>query len=513
MSHAPVTLRFSMLLSIALVCVALGGKAAHGNASSDHKSIGSYVSCNGTSDDTGGAMKAFAAARNSAFTLVVDCPVRLHSGVAVDRGIFIDSGTSVEFTGSGKFIVDNLFHPAFIIANSNNIKLTDWNVVWDAMLPIEGSTGGYEIDGRFVGSPAGTKTQPAGAFNDLVLTKWLSANRSVHFDNSQGWVKSVWVGGVNPAAVLFITGDTSDVVFKGLHITVPPTAGGERFLPMAVSFSGNWKNNQVVNGRTPHTADYVAVPHKLTFSNVYFDGTLMGWQGNVRDATFDNIESHRYADLQDANGGTTGGIGKWYPPPHLFYLNDQNTDPALVNSNIHISNVVDSGPRVGVARDKGGSDGMSGYANSLKLGCTNCTVDHYSTNRPDGFMDVLPSDGLTVSNVTATFDSTFLNNVFPAAIRFPANGYSHITFENIVLRDTADSPVKGPFGHATSATNDGIVFKNVQVILNRWPSNDMPVPTIAGRGNDVTIDFLLQAQQRKSTYRLQENGRWSSTSP
>jgi hypothetical protein len=41
MSHAPVTLRFSMLLSIALVCVALGGKAAHGNASSDHKSIGS----------------------------------------------------------------------------------------------------------------------------------------------------------------------------------------------------------------------------------------------------------------------------------------------------------------------------------------------------------------------------------------------------------------------------------------------------------------------------------------
>jgi hypothetical protein len=498
----------SLLFSIALLCT-LGGGGAHG-ASADRKSISSYVSCSGTGDDTAGATKAFAAAKNSAFTLVVDCPVRLHSGVAVDRGIFIDNGTSVEFTGSGKFIVDNLFHPAFVIANSNNINLTNWNVVWDGVVPINGSTDGYEINGKFVAAPAGSKTQPAAAFNDVVLTNWLAANRSVNFDR-QGWNKSIWVGGVNPSAVFFITGDTSNVVFKGLHLSVPPAVSGDHFLPMAVSFSPNWKSNQSANSKMPRSAQFIAVPHNLTFADVYFDGTLMGWQGNVRDTTFDNVQSHRYGDMQDANGGNSGGMGKWFPPPHLFYLNyASDGDPALFNSNIHISNVVDSGPRVGVARDKGGADGMSGYASSLKLGCTNCSVDHYSTTRPDGFMDLLPSDGLTVSNVTATYDSGFLNNVFPAGIRFPANGYSHIRFENVILKDTADAPMKGPIGNAPSATNSGITFKNVQVILNRWPNAQMPVPTIAGNNHDVTIDYVLPGQQTKATYRLQDTGRWSA---
>jgi hypothetical protein len=200
----------------------------------------------------------------------------------------------------------------------------------------------------------------------------------------------------------------------------------------------------------------------------------------------------------------------------LFYLNynyNSDGDPELFNSNIHISNVVDSGPRVGVARDKGGADGMSGYALSLKLGCTKCSVDKYSSTRPDGFMDVLPSDGLTVSNVTATYDSAFLNNVFPGGIRFPANGYRNITFENVVLKDLADAPAKEPIGNAPSATNSGIVFKNVQIVLNRWSKPQLPVPTIAGVNNNVTIDYMLPAQQKKVTFRLQDDGRWSPLSP
>jgi hypothetical protein len=513
MNHTPYTLQSSLLMSLMFVSTVAGCGVAYGSPSASKKSISSYVSCSGTRDDTPGAIRAFAEARNSAFTLVVDCPVRLHSGIAVDRGIFIDNGTSVEFTGSGKFVVDNLFHPAFVIANSSNISLTNWNVVWDGVVPISGSTGGYEFGGKFVATATGF-TQPSAVFNDRVLTQWLAANRAVNFDNSQGWIKSIWVGGVNPAAVFFITGDSSDVEFKGLHLSVPPGAGGERFMPMAVSFSPNWKSNQAVNGKMPHSAQYAAVPHRVKFSDVYFDGTLMGWQGNVRDATFDNIQSHRYGDLQDPDGGNSGGVGKWFPPPHLFYLNYiANGDPELFNSNIHISNVMDSGPRVGVARDKGAGDSMSGHALSLKIGCTKCSVDTYSSSRPDGFMDVLSSDGLTVSNVTATFDSAFLNNVFPAGIRFPAIGYSHVIFENVVLKDTADSPVRGPISNAPATNNNGIIFKNVQVVLNRWSSPQPPVPTIAGNGNDVTIDFTLLAQQKKVTYRLQGDGHWSPLLP
>ncbi len=86
-------------------------------------------------------------------------------------------------------------------------------------------------------------------------------------------------------------------------------------------------------------------------------------------------------------------MGKWFAPPHLFYLSyAPNGDPALFNSNIRIRNVLDDGPRVGAARDKAASDGLSGYALSLKLGCVDCSVDNYITTRPDGFLDVLPSD-------------------------------------------------------------------------------------------------------------------------
>lgn len=494
----------------ALVLPLLSVVALAAPEASARKSIRSFVSCSGTADDTSGAIRAFAAAKNSAFTLVVDCPVRLHSGLAIDRGIFIDSGTTVEFSGNGQFIVDNLFHPAFVIANSNNINLIGWNVVWDGILPITGSTGGYEVDGKFVALAAGTKTQPAGAFNDLILTKWLASNRSVTFENGQGWIKSIWVGGVNLAAVFFITGDSSSIVFNNLRLTAPANAGGDHFVPMAVSFSANWKSNETVNGKTLHTGQFAAVPHGLTFSNVYFDGTLMGWQGNVRDVVFENIESHRYGDLQDEKNDNSGGIGKWYPPPHLFYLNYQDQgDPALFNSNIRISKVNDMGPRIGVARDKGGNDGMSGYANSLKLGCTKCSVNDYTTTRPDGFMDVLPSEDLTVSNVSATFDSVFLNNVFPA-LRFPAKGYTRVKFENIVLTDTAPFSSKGAVSNLPNETNNGITFKNVKIVLNDWAGAGLPNPKIGGTSNDVTIDYVIQSQQKKLSYRLGNDGRWET---
>jgi hypothetical protein len=418
--------------------------------------------------------------------------------LAIDRSIFIDNGTTVEFTGSGKFSVDNMFHPAFVIANSNSITLTNWNVEWDGVVPINPNVGGYELGGKFVAAPG--SLQPAGAFNDLVLTPWLTANRSISFNETQGWVKAIWVGGVNISAVFYITGDTSDVVFTGLKLYVPSTVGADHFLPMAISLSANWKSSQTVNGKTPETTQYAAVPHTLTFSNIDFDGTLMGWQGNVQDTMFENITSHRYADLQDASGGNVGGIGKWFPPPHLFYLNVQAADPGLFNSNIHISNVLDQGPRLGVARDKGGADGMSGYALSLKLGCTMCSVDTYTSYRPDGFMDVLPSDGLTVSNVIATFDSVFLNNVFPGGIRFPSTGYSHVTFENVQLKDTAESTVHAPIGNAPYPTNDSIVFTNVQVTMNRWAGPDLGLPTIAGLTNQVALDFTMSAQLMKVSH-------------
>jgi hypothetical protein len=453
------------------------------------KSIAGWVSCDGSTDDTEGVARAFAAARHSAFTLLVDCPVHLHFGVDIARTIFIDSGTNVTFTGAGKFTVDNVFHPAFVMANSNDIVLTNWNLEYDASLPANWKTGGYEDAGQFVATDS--NAPPASAFNDLTLTKWLSANRGIAFDSKQGYVASPWVGPTNTSAVFFVTGDTYNVTVTGMRLYAPPTAGADRFVPMAFSISSNFKNKQTVTAVTPQTAARVAIPHNLTFYDIDFDGIYMGWQGNAQNAVFDKVRSHRYSDLQDANGGNVGGVGKWFAPPHLFYLNYHiDGDPALFNKKLRIHDVVDAGPRVGTARDKGGADTISGYALSLKLGCVDCSVDTYISNRPDGFMDVLASNGLTISNVTATYDSAFLNNLFPG-LRFPQMPYKGATFDNVALTDTAPLSVRMPVSSATQASNENIVFKNVRAVINRWSGSGLPVPVIAGTGNSISMDISI----------------------
>jgi hypothetical protein len=453
------------------------------------KSIASWVSCDGTTDDTEGVAHAFAAARHSAFTLIVDCPVRLHIGVDIARTIFIDSGTNVTFTGAGKFTVDNVFHPAFAIANSNDIVLTNWNVEYDASLPVNWKTGSFQNAGQLVASAS--DAPPAAAFSYTSMTKWLAANRAVNFKAVQGDVSSIWVGPTNTSAVFFVTGDTFNVTVTGMRLYAPPAAGADRFVPMAFSLSANYKGNQSVTSATPQTAEYVAIPHNLTFSDMDFDGIYMGWQGNAQNVVFDKIRSHRYADLQDAKGGNVGGVGKWFAPPHLFYLNYHvDGDPALFNKNIRIHDVVDAGPRLGAARDKGGADTISGYALSLKLGCVDCSVDTYTSNRPDGFMDVLASNGLTVSNVTATYDSAFLNNLF-TGLRFPQTPYKDVAFDNVTVTDTAPLSVRMPVGSASQASNENIVFKNVHTVINRWSGSGLPVPAIAGTGNSIAMDVSI----------------------
>ena len=453
------------------------------------KSIAGWVSCDGTTDDTEGVARAFAAARHSAFTLVVDCPVRLHFGVDIARTIFIDNGTYVTFTGAGKFTVDNVMHPAFVMANSNDIVLTDWNVEYDASLPVDPKTGGYENAGQFVAS--GANTPAAGAFSEVTLTKWLVANRAITFDSKQGHVASNWVGPANASAVFYITGDTSNVTVTGMRLYAPPAAGADRFVPTVFSLSSNYKSNQTVTSATPLTAQHLAIPHNLTFSDINLDGTYMGWMGGAQNAVFDKIQSHRYSDLQDAKGENVGGVGKWFSPPHLFYLNYRvDGDPGLFTKKIKIHDVVDSGLRVGTARDKGGADTISGYALSIKLGCFDCSVDTYTSKRPDGFMDVLASSGLTVSNVTASYNSAFLNNMF-SGLRFPQTPYKDVTFDNVQLTDTASLSVQQPFSNVGQASNENIVFKNVRTVINKWAGAGLPLPMIGGAGNSISMDVSI----------------------
>ena len=77
---------------------------------------------------------------------------------------------------------------------------------------------------------------------------------------------------------------------------------------MAFSLGLNFKSNQTVSAKTPMTGQYYSVPHDLTFSDISLDGTYMGWVGGLQKVEFENIQSQRYGDLQDASGGTVGGV-------------------------------------------------------------------------------------------------------------------------------------------------------------------------------------------------------------
>jgi len=100
------------------------------------KSIKNWASCDGVTDDSVAVAQAFDAAKNNAFILEVDCPVYMHVGMDVARTVFIGNGTQINFTPPGLLIVDNTLIPAFVIANTNNVRLTNWNVEYVGSVPV-----------------------------------------------------------------------------------------------------------------------------------------------------------------------------------------------------------------------------------------------------------------------------------------------------------------------------------------------------------------------------------------
>ncbi len=74
------------------------------NAPPTTKSIKQWVSCDESVDETAQFKAALAAAANNAFTLVIDCPVRFHTGYAGATPVAVPDGVTMSFTGSGELL-------------------------------------------------------------------------------------------------------------------------------------------------------------------------------------------------------------------------------------------------------------------------------------------------------------------------------------------------------------------------------------------------------------------------
>jgi hypothetical protein len=91
------------------------------------KSISAWVKCDGT-DDSQGTAAALSAAKNNAFALVIDCPIRIHFSADSAQSLVIEDGTTIEFQGSGAVTIDNVSPPPLQVPHPSNVTLINWNV-------------------------------------------------------------------------------------------------------------------------------------------------------------------------------------------------------------------------------------------------------------------------------------------------------------------------------------------------------------------------------------------------
>jgi len=94
------------------------------------KSIRAWVSCNETIDESLQLEQALLSAANGAFTLIIDCPVRFHTGTAATRSIAVPDGVTIAFQGAGEFLIVSSGPPALTVAHPAEVSFFDWNVTY-----------------------------------------------------------------------------------------------------------------------------------------------------------------------------------------------------------------------------------------------------------------------------------------------------------------------------------------------------------------------------------------------
>jgi hypothetical protein len=72
--------------------------------------------------------QALRSAADNAFTLVVDCPVRFHTGSAAQRSIEVPDGVTLSFRDAGEFLIADNGTPALTVAESSDVTFLDWHI-------------------------------------------------------------------------------------------------------------------------------------------------------------------------------------------------------------------------------------------------------------------------------------------------------------------------------------------------------------------------------------------------
>lgn len=390
------------------------------------------ASMNGTTDDRAHLVETLAQSKAINAKVLLDGKIFIDVAATGTKSIFLDDNHWVEGTADSELIINNLRSPAFIIALANNVTFKNLNILWNqtySTLPIDSQT---------------------NSANQAQVENWLIANKGMTFTGAD----PAWSGAISFWAVFNIRG-SSNILLEDVSLRVPDGVNAQQFCPYFMKLTTEYNEGSTVSNEDndPRTQTTNVTLRRLTL-----DGTIMGIQGNVSNFNVETLRSHRYSDIQNAEGGDIGGNGgTWSPPPHLFYIN-KDGQPNDSNG-IFMSDVIDYGEYVGSVNVRSGG----GYCNSLKLtdDITNVLVDGYKSYRRDGLADMQNITNGTFKNIYAESETSIFQDRYKFnTLRFLGN-FDNVIFENMTLKDNSLTSTVYPLD---SADGVNVSLRGVEVI-------------------------------------------------
>lgn len=432
----------------------------------------------GSTDQRDNFNAALQACKNNTFRLVIDCPIKISVGADPSKPIFLDHGMVLEWDEGGQLILDNAYVPAFAIVHCRGVEWHRPAIIYS---------------GGIFDAGAGWGTA-GNSFNDTTLKAWLTANRGITFSSGN----PLWTGSAGVTAMLFVNGNSDFSIFDA-NVSVPTEADAGLFIPVFTTFGAQWKEGSTITSSTGISSNTAIIPSQGRFERLMLDGCWMGHVGTVTSYRFEDITSKRYSDCQSLGGSNVGGTSYFFPPPHLFYFNDQSSD--LVSSNNYLRNVLDQGVLSGNLTTVR-SPSSSGYCNSLKISAHNNIIRGYTSYRRDGFADILAGDGLQLSDVYSEHDSTlFTAEVgFAIPLRFPIAPYLNMKLHNVTLVDRAAKPNYFPIGNIPGASSRANSLTAFKCKLKDCPPGNRLGFALAGVGGLFEGEFDFDTFTSTTTY-------------
>lgn len=348
---------------------------------------------------------ALQAALNLKQPIAWDCQVASLMGTDPSKGLFAPDGTDITFMPGGRWDVDAVGFPALAFMNA------------------AGVIRGAKI--RYTGTPGIAQPAAAAKWNDGVAKKTLA---------QMGVAQGYWTGPTNTSALIAIRG-ASTVQLLGGKIYVDDDVTADRFPPVGVSMDPAY---------TP--AGVLTLPTAVTINDFELDGSLMGFVGAATNLNIARVVRRRYADLQDAAGGTVGGTNCWFAPPHWMYLQGGPTTPMTAK----IEKAVDLAVYKGSALRR---PTASGFINSIKLELVNgSSIDDYLSYCVDGGLGILSNvapTGGQVRNARFIIDTSVMSVdgkcagtpglFFPSSHVYPASDIE-VSIRNLAANAPAYTP-------------------------------------------------------------------------